>query len=350
MNRAKSMCMALVVLLAGAGMGQEAPKQRVRSTCLVKVPQDNEKMVIIGSLAGTADVAGKAAQEVLGLSVAPDVSSRMVSLGVVELYTQLPQDTLTKASAFWRAVSDNLRKGMEQVHDQEIKRIRGQVELAERQKAEALAKLQGKGPAEGGLSEGQLAAKRQELLGGQEAVGMDLAVFKARRQAIEQQIAELNKRIDERIGADLLLKDLQQLVEALTKDQNQIRKMVETGRVPASDVTGALERLVKTKLELARQKEATAQSAGGELLTKFSSELSEMSIRSAELEARLVITRDQLGKVDAQLAQARASFPQTIERELAMRSLKQSEERLYDLRQGLANLQPPTVTIIGAGD
>lgn len=119
---------------------------------------------------------------------------------------------------------------------------------------------------------------------------------------------------------------------------------------PCRRSAGALERLVKTKLELARQKEATAQSAGGELLTKFSSELSEMSIRSAELEARLVITRDQLGKVDAQLAQARASFPQTIERELAMRSLKQSEERLYDLRQGLANLQPPTVTIIGAGD
>ena len=64
MNRAKSTCMVFVALLAGSGMGQEAPKRLVRTTCLVKVAQGQEHMTgVVGSLAGTATVAGKAAKE-----------------------------------------------------------------------------------------------------------------------------------------------------------------------------------------------------------------------------------------------------------------------------------------------
>ena len=350
MNRTKSMCMVMVMLLVGVGTGQEAPKQWVLSSCLVKVPQDHDQMAIIGSLAGTADVAGKAAQEVLGLTVAPAVGSNTVSPGVVQLLAQLPPEAFSKASAFWKAVGGGLRKGMEQLYEEEINQLRVKIDQAERQKAEALAKLQGQPLIEGMPSPEELAARKQELSKGQDTIVMELAAHQARRQAIEKQIAELDRRIDERIAGDQLLRDLQQLVEVQAEVERNTKRLVEGGRAEAQQAGEAFERVVKAKVELARQKEAVAQSAGGELLAKFHSELSEMSVRQAEMEARLGVALDQLRKAEAQLAQAVALMPQRIERDLAMRSLKETEERIYSIRQKLADLQPPTITIIGGGD
>jgi hypothetical protein len=203
---------------------------------------------------------------------------------------------------------------------------------------------------EGGLSADQLTARRQDLISQQEVVGMDLAIRQARRQAIEQQIAELNKRIDERIAGDQLLRDLQRLVEIQAEVERNTKHLVEVGKADQQQLGEAFERVVKAKVELARQREAVAQSAGGELLAKFHSELSEISVRQAEMEAQVGVARDQLRKAEAQLAQAVASMPQRIERDLAMRSLKEAEERIYSIRQDLANLQSPTITIIGGGD
>ena len=143
MKRVKSTCMVLVVLLAGAGMGQEAPKKWVQTTCLVKVSQDHEQMEIVGSLAGTADIAGKAARDALGLNEGLQVGYENVSPGVVKLFTELPLEASPKASAFWKAVGTNLSRAMEQVYDAQVGQIRMQLDLAERQKAEVLARLQG---------------------------------------------------------------------------------------------------------------------------------------------------------------------------------------------------------------
>ena len=148
MNKARSTCMVLVVLFAGAGTGQETAKPAIQSACLVKVPQDSEQMAIVGSLAGTADVAGKAAQEVLGLTIAPAVGWDQVSPGVVRLFTPLPQDASTKASAFWNAMGVHLGKALRRVYEEQLDQIRTQIDLAERQKAEALAGLQGQSAAD----------------------------------------------------------------------------------------------------------------------------------------------------------------------------------------------------------
>ena len=470
MNRIRSTCMVLVVLLAGAGIGQEPAKPLIHSTCLVKVPQDNEQMV--GALAGTADVAGKAAQEVLGLTVAPAVGWDQVSPGVVKLVAQLPQDASAKASAFWSAVGVHLSKALRRVHEEQVDQIRTQLDLAERQKAEALARLEprssmdagdqavqgqlsqmadlsrlthgmsirdaidalrgshnppltltvlwadlkdkgdigetvpidmdgvnpmkietglrlllkvvsDRGPGgertidyaiDGGViviatkqtlqslrkepsagPEGlppvdELAGRKRDLVSRQEALETDLLRLQARREAMEKQAAELKIRIDETVSQDTLVHEIQRLVDVLTEGEGRVRRMVETGAAPQGQVDEAVEKLVKAKIELARQREATVQSAGGEQLTKLTAELSSLSIQSAELEATLPAIRGQLGQAEAQLSQAVTSMPQRIERDLAVQSLRQAEERLQDLRQRFANLQPPTVTVIGAGE
>jgi len=475
MNMAKALCMVFVVLLAGSGMGQEAPKplvsvmreeapkRLVRTTCLVKVAQGQEEMTsVVGSLAGTTTVAGKAAKDVLGLNGGPQVDSDIVGTGVIRLSTELLSEVLAKADAFWKAVGVNLHKAMVQVYREEVDQIRTQIDQAESQKMEALAKLQGpasedpgaraireqlqkeadlaalradmpladaiervrtagtpplrivvlwndlKGHGvepntpigmdgvnpmrletalqllvkavgssshldyaldngvitiasgqtlqslnrdaptdpEAGASSEQLAAKQFSLNNLLETAQMELAVLQARRQAIEQQIVELNKRIDERIAANRLLGDLQRLVAIRTDTESNVKVMYQAG--PAADQAGeeALERAVNTQIEFAQQKEGVSQAAGGALLTKYLSELSEISVQQAEIEARLAVARDQLRKTEAALAQAPAAMVQKVERDLTMKSLQEMEERIFNLRQGRTNLQTPVITIL----
>jgi hypothetical protein len=453
------MCVVWVVLLAGTGMGQvSASKQVVRSTCLVKVSQDSQKE-IVSQLAGTADVAGRAARDVLGLDKGVPIGYTVMSSGVVKLTADLPSGVASKASAFWDAVGANLSKAMEQAYKEKVDQIRMQLDEAERQKAEALAKLQGPStenlrtratqeqlqkeadlaalnpnmpladaierlrnvvnpplrivvlwndlkenridqttpigmdginpvrletalkllvkavgsscnldyviddgaitiatrptlqslnrdaptdPQAGGSSE-QLAAKQFELNNKLESSEMELVSLQARRQAIEQQIVVLKKRIDERIAGDSLLGDLKRFVDLQTETEGKVKVMYQPG--PAAEKAGeeALDRLIKAKSDLERQREAVAQAAGKELLAKFLSELSELSVRQAELEAQQGVARDQMRKVVT-------SMTQRIDRDLTMRFLKEAEERIFNLRQGLKNLQPPAITISGAAD
>ncbi len=146
MSRTWWMCVVWVVLSAVTGMGQAvtAPQQLVKSKCLVRVSQASLTEVV-GHLAGTADVAGKAAKEVFGLGDCV-MGYQVVSTGVVQLTAELPGQSASGASAFWRAVGDNLQKAMRQVNEQEVEEIQMQIDRAERQKAEALAILR-PGPA-----------------------------------------------------------------------------------------------------------------------------------------------------------------------------------------------------------
>ncbi len=459
MNKTKLMCTVLVVLLAGTGMGQvSASRRTVRSACLVKVSQDSQKE-IVSQLAGTADVAGKAARDVLGLDKGVPIGYTVMGLGVVKLTTDLPSEVASKASAFWNAVGVNLSKAMEQAYKERVDQIRMQLDEVERQKAETLARLQGSAPEnlrtratqeqlqreadltalnsnmpladaierlrsaanpplrivvlwndlkgnridqatpigmdginpvrletalkllvkavgsscnldyviddgaitiasrqtlqslnrdaptdpEGGGSSEQLAAKQYELNNKLQSSEMELTSLQARRQAIEQQSAVLKKRIDERIAGDSLLGDLKRFADLQTETEGKIRTLYQPGPAAEKAAEEALERLIKAKSELDRHREAVAQAAGGDLLAKFLSELSELSVRQAELEAQQGVTRDQLRK-------AVTSVTQRIDRDLTMRSLKEAEERIFNLRQGLKNLQPPAITISGAGD
>ena len=215
--------------------------------------------------------------------------------------------------------------------------------------AETLHKESSAG-SEGPLSVDELAIRKKDLVSRQEVLETDLLRLRARRQAIEGQAAELKNRIDDRVNQDTLIREIQRLVDVLTESEGRVRRMVEAGTAQQGQVDEAVEKLVKAKIELARQREATVQSAGGDQLTKLGNELSSLSIQLAELEATLPAIRGQLGQVQAQLAQAVTSMPQRIERDLAMKSLRQAEERLQDLRQKLANLMAPTVTVIGAGE
>ena len=141
-------------------------------------------------------------------------------------------------------------------------------------------------------------------------------------------------RIDKKLDEDTLVRELQRLVDVVTETERQTKLMEGAGRASSAQVSEAAERVVKAKIELARQREAAIQSAGGEQLTKLTSDLSDLSIQLAEREATLPAIRNQLGQVEAQVSQAASAMPHMIERELAIKSLKQAEERIQDPETG----------------
>ncbi len=112
----------------------------------------------------------------------------------------------------------------------------------------------------------------------------------------------------------------------------------------------AIEKLVKAKIDLARQREAAAQAAGGEQLSKLMAALSDLSVQAAEKEAIVPILRDHLGRLEAQIDQAQTSVPMAIERDLAMKSLRQAGELIQDLTQRLMPMRPPTITVIATAN
>ena len=89
-----------------------------------------------------------------------------------------------------------------------------------------------------------------------------------------------------------------------------------------------MERVVNTKIELARQRDVVAQAAGGEVLAKFVSELSEISVRQAEMEAQLGVARDQLRKAETALAQGIVPTDRIKAFERRAAEAAQAEERL----------------------
>jgi hypothetical protein len=475
MNRARSTGVVLLtVLLAGIAIGQESPKRFARTTCLVKIShsEGSEQTKVIGALANTAAVTGKASADVLGLNEPPQVTWDGIMYDVLQLSTDLPVEASSKAGRFWTAVAANLDKATGQLCEQQAQQLREQLELAERQKAEALARLQvgpsmsrsdqavqeqldkrvdlsglrrgmplaeaievlrqsvnpalkimvlwrdlaekadvpeatpidldgvnpmklemglrlvvkdvsdrgrggeqaidytldggvavvatketlkslRKGPSEGAeplQSVDDLSVTRRGLINQAQEAEMDSLRLRARRMAMEEQAAELRKRIDQALDQDVLIRELQKLVDTMAQAQARVQALIEKGMAPQAQMDEAVERLVKAKIELARQREITAQAAGGEQLSKLMAGLSELAVQAAEREAILPILRDQISRVDAQLNQAQTSIPRAIERDLALKSLRQAEEQIQSLRQNLMSMQPATITVIGAGN
>jgi hypothetical protein len=114
------------------------------------------------------------------------------------------------------------------------------------------------------------------------------------------------------------------------------------------DVSRGEEGVAKARIDLARRQEELTRQAGGGQLEEFTKELSRMAIDKAEKEAQLQIVRKQLDEVQKQLMQALTFDPEAARLRLAQEALDITGRRVAELQTQIANLQPPTVLVIGA--
>ena len=107
------------------------------------------------------------------------------------------------------------------------------------------------------------------------------------------------------------------------------------------------QKLARAKIELAKRREEIGKSAGGDELTKFNSLLTAIMIDLAEKKSHLRVVSEQLERTEEQLSTVAAFDPQVSRIRAAREAFEIAENRFNELKVQVANLQPPTINILG---
>ena len=126
-----------------------------------------------------------------------------------------------------------------------------------------------------------------------------------------------------------------------------VKKLVDDGRSSAVELANAEEKIARTRIELAQRRELLSKSAGGDQMVKFSNELATLTIDLAEKQAMLKVINDQLGQTEQELMVATISDLQVTRIRQATQILESADRRVNELNSRMADLQSPTISVIG---
>jgi len=194
----------------------------------------------------------------------------------------------------------------------------------------------------------ELAEQRHDVTRGIRSQEMDLAMTEARRHAIEEQIVEVTIRTSEKLEGDAVAQQLEEIVEMNATSLSLLQRQFEAGRLSESDMMKGRESLTKARIDLAMRREELAKSIGGNRLSQLNDELSQMAIDMAEKRAEMEFLRRQLAETEDEIARASMFDPQAARIRIARQALDITEAQVIQLKRRLAELQPPTVAVIGA--
>ena len=191
-------------------------------------------------------------------------------------------------------------------------------------------------------------SKKNNLLAEKQNLEMELARLQGRIPAIEEQIKRIQKEIGEKVRTDQVSEELRNILALQVKYLEGVKKLVESGDVHGAQVADAEEKLARAKIELARRREQIGASAGTDQLAKFSNELAMLAIDMAEQKAMLEIVSNQLNRTEQQLTASTILDPQVSRIRFAVRAFEIAEKRVNELNTLALNVQPPTVSVLGA--
>jgi len=256
------------------------------------------------------------------------------------------------------------------------------------------------GPLEG-VSLDNLIVQREGLTGQKQMLELDIARLEARQDAVEQQIVSLSgkvkninttmaleqrlaslavelehlkttrtenhpdvlaikremetikKQIDSSVN-DSITTELEKLVtnqterlELLKKQhEEQVRASLAPRGIPDT-IIEAEEKLVQTKIELAKRREELAIPVGIERLSGHNELLSNIVIELAGKKAEYKVIERQLSEIEGQIQNATTTDPKVLKFRQAKKVLEEAEKKLNELKEKEANLQPPIVIAIG---
>jgi chromosome segregation ATPase len=202
-------------------------------------------------------------------------------------------------------------------------------------------------PARAEVDAGALYGRSRELTHQIQSLELDLAGWEARRAAIQEQIVRAKVESERKLALDQVTQELERIVQAAANRLARTEERYEKKTEPVAVIEDSREQLARARIELARRREELGRSVGGGQIDGFSSELARVAVDAAEKRAQLDILRRQLEEVRRELAKASRFDPQAARIRLAKDTLETTERRVAELKTRLANLQPPTVTMIG---
>jgi hypothetical protein len=193
-----------------------------------------------------------------------------------------------------------------------------------------------------------LRSRRYDLDNQARQVEMNLATADARRQAIEEQIARLQKETAVKLEGDTVTQELQAIIKMNADALQNMQNMYVGGRISESELTKAKESLARTRIDLARRKEELAKAGGAGQLDNYSAQIGEIAVQTAQDKAKLGILRQRLSETERQMAQASTVDSRAQRVDSIQQLIHALDQRIDELHTRQMNAQPPAVTVIGA--
>ncbi len=170
----------------------------------------------------------------------------------------------------------------------------------------------------------------------------------ARRAAVEAQIAKVTEAAMSGGGGDEVLNKLEEMTDTHRRRIDDLEQLRNQGAVSSATIDEARIELMEMQVRLEERRARVSVRAGSEQLPALQQELAELTIQSAEMEARFAYARER-----SEALRPTLELADRIENEVlialppARERLQEALERLNALEAALETYRAPQLTVVG---
>lgn len=267
-------------------------------------------------------------------------------------------DMIAASEKLLTSVCERLRKVLLEAHHTEEEQLKARVAVAEeevnraRRRIEELYLQRRERESEAGdesLTPESAMERSRQLSAETRKLEMELAGMQARREALQQRIAEATARVQATVSDEHpMIKAHKAKLVALRDELERLEAKSKAGIAPTNEVIAGKANLAMAEAELQHQLDQVRAQAGGEQIGVLNDELADLSVDTTEREARLRFLKEELNKARESLARAHEyDIPVKIELPLARQFYEFARIRLEEFQRQARTIQPPVVTVIG---
>lgn len=144
----------------------------------------------------------------------------------------------------------------------------------------------------------RLAEKVHQLYDQQQGLQMRLSALKARRDALQMGLKELQVRAEAERDNDPVVEEMKKIVALHEQKLQRVQQMAAQGVTSSSDLASTQAEVAEARLRLLERQSAIGKGGKGELMDRLTDELAMVSIDSTDLQIQLAQLRDEITKTD----------------------------------------------------
>jgi chromosome segregation ATPase len=203
-----------------------------------------------------------------------------------------------------------------------------------------------------GVIPGSLDAQLAGLQKSQLDIRVELAGLSARREAIVNRVAEMQKQqAEKQAGSQQVLDELTKVVELHMEQFARIRELQKTGTAPTSEVGRVQIELAKARADLESRRHQFAQEAETEALSLLNQQLADTQIEDQGKRAELMVIEETLAKLQSDEVRNTVDVYDRAVRQLesAVDEERMAAKQLSELKMQHDAMHEPSVLFIPQG-
>lgn len=160
----------------------------------------------------------------------------------------------------------------------------------------------------------------------------------ARRTALTKALADSKKEVEQRVGDDPVVKEMEKVVGIRTEALARKRQLAEQGVISKEDIAEAEAQLAQARAQLLDRRQQAAQQAGADMINSWNRELMGLSVDENEMLARLEQVTQRLDKMRTMLDSLNQLEDLQRQTEDAQRRVQEANARLQEMSERLREL------------